>query len=252
MKKLAFTSQEEAVFESIRKQYENCDKDKGVIYSLSYGLKILKANGKASSEGVGIDEQMEIIRKLSKAKIIDADWPTGELEENDGMTTVKLDHHNSEWLLENFGYDWITPDDSRFKDCCYIRINPAEIKKITDKYIIKHNCTLSFDENSCCFTVTDETGDIHVVSRLQTGRIFKVFKVAYTNAGKPTTKTILNKGGRTSPTYVRSDESIATDVFNSKCAVRKELSPFVKKLKATYMIVIKKAKLTQAQFDAIQ
>ena len=243
-----FASDEDAVFEQIIKQRE----DKGpnedyFIYFASKCQKELQSNGKAVQCGIGTSEQAEIIRRLTKDKILDADWIVSR---NHGK--INLMHHDEKWLQKNFSaFDLsiIVFDDWDYKDCFFIKLDFNRIKAINDGCRAIYLCELLYDEGQCCFCVKrKDTGEIYYINKLRkTMKPFKILLATFKSTHKHATRDWLN-GNR--ETHI-GKKSIATRAFAKNSVVRNELSPFV--TLGTEDILIKtEAILTFDQLKALE
>ena len=243
---LILTPPEEAVLDLIVAQRTQSNRDDDCfLYDLKLGQKMLQSNGNASEYGIGLPEQLEIIQKLSKNGIVEADW----IVEKTG-DEYKFDHNDENYMWDKYGDLLMLFNDRDYSNYCFVQIGFSQIKKINDNYRAKYECELCYDEIKCRFVVKCNNGEVIHIGKLRQGlQPFEVLRMALGKPNEAVTRDDIVKSGNNAVRIVK--KSIATQVFDDNSVVRNELKPFVR-LTHDSICVSPKAELTLAQLNKIR
>ena len=258
-----FTPEEEAVFNLIIKQREQSDKDY-FIYSISQGQKMLQddSDSAATNYGIGQIEQRDIIRKLAKDGVIDADWAIGRYITNTKTSSnpwavkksyfdvmkLKFARHKNKYILDKYGVMAMLFEREDLVDWFFIRISFNEIKTIRENCITKYTCILSYSDKKNCFFVKCSNGKNYFISntKLKPGLPpFEILRAALESPDNFVTRDDLK--GKINI----GKKSIATTVIDRNSVIRNELAQFVK-LTSDSFKVIPEVELTAIELDALE
>ena len=241
--------EEEAIFDLIIHQREKNEQgDDYLIYSLSRGQKELQSNGMAVKYGIGLGEQLQIIQKLAKDGIIDADWITQQ--SNPKKSQFQFAHHKGSEMWDKYGSKLMLFNGKDCMDSCFIKIGFSRIKAINDICRAKHRCSLQYDATKARFYVKCDNGKKYVIKKLKCDMPpFEILRIALENPRQIITREDLKNSGN-KKAYV-GKKSIATQVYDDNSVVRNELVPFVK-LTNDSIYVEPEAELTLAEIKNLE